>query len=285
MSELSLGQVVRMLLARWVRVAVTGLLGGAIFVAIALVSDKVYESDVVLLPKESSPSSALTSQLGQLGGIAGLMGLNLGGSKIRDESVAVLRSRAFVSEFIRRNDLLPQLTRASATPFRSYAGKNMDLVDAVEYFESKVRTIYDDKKLGTVRITIRWRDPIIAAKLANNMAIQLNKEVREQTIRESTNNIEYLRSELQKSQLVALSQSIGSLLEGEIKRLMVARGSEEYAFRIIDPAQPASRPEWPRPVLMGVLGTLIGGVLALLSLVMPSVVSNWEEQNMKEQST
>lgn len=281
MNEVSLGQVVRILLAGWVRITIAGLVGVAVFVAVALASDKIYESDVVLFPKDSSPTSGLTSQLGQLGGIAGLIGLNVGGSKVRDESLAVLRSRAFVSEFIKRNDLLPQLSRASAVPFRPYRGKNMDLVDAIEYFESKVRTIYDDKKLGTVRITIRWRDPVIAANLANSMATDLNRDVREQAIRESTSNVEYLRSQLEKSQLVSLSQSIGTLLEGEIKRLMIARGSEEYAFRILDPAQPATRPEWPRPVFMGVLGGLIGGVLAFLSLILPSIVRS-EERNMTE---
>lgn len=253
-------------------------------VALALASDKIYESDVVLFPKESSPASGLTSQLGQLGGIAGLIGLNVGNSRVRDESLAVLRSRVFVSEFIKRNDLLPQLTRASAMPFRPYTGKNMDLLDAVEFFESKVRTVYDDKKLGIIRITIRWRDPVIAANLANDMAINLNREVREQAIRESSSNLEYLRSELEKSQLVSLSQSIGTLLEGEIKRLMIARGSEDYAFRILDPAQPAVRPEWPRPVFMGVLGVLIGGMLAFLSLILPSVMRS-EGRNMTDKQS
>ena len=107
MNEVSLGQVVRILLAGWVRITIAGLVGVAVFVAVALASDKIYESDVVLFPKDSSPTSGLTSQLGQLGGIAGLIGLNVGGSKVRDESLAVLRSRAFVSEFIKRNDLLP----------------------------------------------------------------------------------------------------------------------------------------------------------------------------------
>lgn len=285
MNDLSLGQVARILRSGWIRMTVAGLVGGAVCVTVALASDKIYESEVVLLPKESSSSSGLASQLGHLGGVAGLMGLNLDSFRVRDESVAVLRSRAFVSEFIRRNALLPQLTEASATPFRSRAGKTMDMRDAVEYFESRVRTLYDDKKLGTVRITIRWQDPVIAARLANVMASQLNKDVREHAIRDSTRNIEYLRSELEKSQLLSLSQSIGTLLEGEIKRLMIARGSEEYAFRVLDPALPATRPVWPRPVFLGVMGVLLGSVLAFLSLILPSIVRMGDGRDVREHST
>ena len=245
MNDLSLGEVARVARSGWRRITIASLVGAAICVVVALVSNKVYESEVVLFPKESSPSSGLTSQLGQLSGIAGLMGLNLDGSRVRDESLAVLRSRAFVADFIRRNSLVPQLTAARAMPFWPRARKTMDMVDAVEYFEAKVRIIYDDKKLGIVRITIRWPEPAAAASLANSMASQLNKEVREQAIQESTRNVEYLRTELEKSQLVALSQSISTLLEGEMKRLMIARGREDYAFRVLDPAQPAIRPVGP----------------------------------------
>lgn len=285
MNDLSLAEVARVARSQWRRITVASLVGGAICVAVALASDKVYESEVVLFPKESSPSSGLTSQIGQLGGIAGLMGLNLDGSRVRDESLAVLRSRAFVAEFIRRNTLLPQLTAARAMPLWPSARKPMPMVDAVEYFESKVRTVYDDKKQGIVRITIRWPEPAMAASLANSMASQLNKEVREQAIQESTRNVEYLRSELEKSQLVALSQSISTLLEGEMKRLMIARGREDYAFRVLDPAQTAVRPVWPRPVFLGVLGVLLGAVLALLSVLWPAVVRMAAGRDSNEPST
>jgi uncharacterized protein involved in exopolysaccharide biosynthesis len=277
MKDMSLNQMVSLLLAGWVRVTLVAIVTGAIFAGVALMSNRVYESSVVLFPQESSNSSGLMSQLGQLGGIAGLMGLNVGGSKIRDESIAVLRSRAFVSEFIRRNDLIPQLSQAKALPFMSSA-RQMKMQDAVDYFEGDIRTIFDDKKLGIVKITIRWQDADLAANLANDMARQLNMEVRTQVITEASNNIAYLRSELEKSQLVPLSQAIGSLLESELKRLMVARGGEEYAFRILDPASPATRPVWPRPVFMAALGIVFGGMLAFLSLILPRVLKSWSEE-------
>jgi uncharacterized protein involved in exopolysaccharide biosynthesis len=285
MNDLSLREVARAVWSGWRRITVAGLLGGAICVVVSLASNKVYESEVVLFPKEFSPSSGLTSQLGQIGGLAGLMGLNLGGSGVRDESLAVLRSRVFVSDFIQQNALLPQLAEASAMRLWPFPPKTMRMRDGVDYFESKVRTVYDDKQLGVVRITIRWPEPVAAAALANRMASQLNNKVREEAIRESTRNVEYLRAELDKSQLVSLSQSMSSLLEGEMQRLMVARGREDYAFRILDPAEPATRPAWPRPVFLGVLGLLLGAVLGLLSLLLPSIVRGAEGRGITEQPT
>ena len=239
----------------------------------------------MLLPRGSLGWSGLTSQLGQLSGIAGLMGLNLDGSRVRDESLAVLRSRAFVADFIRRNSLVPQLTAARAMPFWPRARKTMDMVDAVEYFEAKVRIIYDDKKLGIVRITIRWPEPAAAASLANSMASRAEQGgSRTGHPRIDERNVEYLRTELEKSQLVALSQSISTLLEGEMKRLMIARGREDYAFRVLDPAQPAIRPVWPRPVFLGVLGLLLGAVLGLVSLLWPAIVRLGAARDSTEQS-
>jgi uncharacterized protein involved in exopolysaccharide biosynthesis len=285
MNDLSLREVTRLVWSGWLRISLAGLLGGAICVVISLASKKVYESEVVLFPKEFPPSSGLTSQLGQLGGIAGLMGLNLGGSGVRDEALAVLRSRIFISDFIQDNALLPQIADASVMPLWLFPPRAMRLTDAVDYFESKVRTVYDDKQLGVVRITIRWPEPYAAAEIANRMASELNKKVREEAIRESTQNVEYLRSELEKAQLVSLSQSISSLLEGEMQRLMVARGREDYAFRILDPAEPATRPVWPRPVFLGALGVLLGAALGLLSLLWPSIVLAGEARSNTEQST
>ena len=46
--------------------------------------------------------------------------------------------------------------------------------------------------------------------------------------------------------VVSLQQSIGRVLESEMQRLMLARGNEEFSFRIIDPAKPPKLPSEPK---------------------------------------
>jgi uncharacterized protein involved in exopolysaccharide biosynthesis len=63
---------------------------------------------------------------------------------------------------------------------------------------------------------------------------------------------------------VTLQQSIGRLLESELQKLMLARGNEEFAFRVIDAASPPKERVRPKRALIAVVGTMLGGMLAVL---------------------
>jgi LPS O-antigen subunit length determinant protein (WzzB/FepE family) len=45
---------------------------------------------------------------------------------------------------------------------------------------------------------------------------------------------------------------------------MLARGTQEFAFRIIDPAEPPNKRARPKRVLVVIIGTLAGGVISLI---------------------
>jgi uncharacterized protein involved in exopolysaccharide biosynthesis len=88
--------------------------------------------------------------------------------------------------------------------------------------------------------------------------------MRARALGEAEANVAFLQAELESTNVVTLQQSIGRLLETEMQKLMLARGSEEYAFRVIDPAQIAKEPDKPNRALVIALGFLAGGLLALL---------------------
>jgi uncharacterized protein involved in exopolysaccharide biosynthesis len=268
LADMTLAQSLKIVRNGWYWIALAILCGALAFAAFGLLSRKVYEADVVLLPKDNTQSSQIASQLGSLGGLAGLVGIGSASSKTRDEALAVLRSRAFAARFIERQGIESELAEASAPFYSRSRQKKPNLSELARFFAAKVLVIYDDKKLGTLRITLRWHDPAKSAEWANNIAQQLNADVRERVLDEGAANVEYLKSELAKSQIVTLSQSIGALLEGEIRRQMIARGSADYAFRVIDPAQVPTRPVWPRPMLLAVLGAAIGAVFSFLILLL-----------------
>ncbi|MEI2420246.1 hypothetical protein V6O07_08225, partial [Arthrospira platensis SPKY2] len=83
---------------------------------------------------------------------------------------------------------------------------------------------------------VEWTDADTAAAWATALVRRLNASLRNQAIQESETNIEFLRSELSQTNLVTLQQSIGRLLDSELQKLMLARGNEEFAVKVLDPA-------------------------------------------------
>jgi uncharacterized protein involved in exopolysaccharide biosynthesis len=87
--------------------------------------------------------------------------------------------------------------------------------------------------------------------------------LREQALQDAEANVEYLRQELAETNVVALQQAMSGLLESELQKLMLARGNEEFAFRIIDDAEPPKESVRPRKALVVILVTMLGGLSGL----------------------
>ena len=247
---------------RWLIIAITALfaIGG---VSYALLAQEWWRADVVLAPaeKKSAPGS-----LGQLGGLASLAGLNLnvGGNQ---EPLAVLRSKGFARDFITEQDLMPALLK----DVKSTDGKPLDLRDALREFE-KVRSVSDDKKTGLVTLGVRWKDPETAASWANALVKRLNERLRAEALAESQRNVDFLQKEMASTSVVSLQQSMGRVLEGEMQKLMLARGNEEFAFKVIDPATPPKQRDAPKRALIAIVATLAGGFLGLLAVFLRKAI-------------
>ena len=64
--------------------------------------------------------------------------------------------------------------------------------------------------------------------------------------------------------------SISALLENEIKKIMLARGSAEYAFKIIDAATVPERPASPNPIVWAMVGSIAGILLSSMLVLATS---------------
>jgi len=142
-----------------------------------------------------------------------------------------------------------------------------DIRDGIRRFDRGIRTVQENVATGLVRVSINWRDGEIAAIWANSMIDRLNEHLRQRALTEATKNIEYLQAELVKTNVVTLQQSIGSLLERELQKLMLARGSDEFVFRVIDRARVPKDRSHPRRTLITILGFSIGFIFAVISML------------------
>jgi uncharacterized protein involved in exopolysaccharide biosynthesis len=218
--------------------------------------------------------SSLGGNLGALGGIAALAGFKIGSDGGQtEESLAVLRSQQFNEAFIRENGLLPILY---ASRWDEVAGKwkgdpedKPTLAMAYRRFNREIRTVFQDKKTGLVTLQVDWKDRRIAAKWANELVSRLNSEMRRRAITDADASMKYLESELASTSTVETRLAINRLMEGQINARMVANVTNEYVFRVVDPAMVPDRNDVVRPrrVLLAALGIMCGGLAGVFAIL------------------
>jgi uncharacterized protein involved in exopolysaccharide biosynthesis len=67
---------------------------------------------------------------------------------------------------------------------------------------------------------------------------------------------------------VVARQAIFSLLETEINKAMLARGNEEYAFKVLDPAFAPEKPSSLHPAIWTAIGVAGGLFLSLVAVLL-----------------
>jgi uncharacterized protein involved in exopolysaccharide biosynthesis len=229
-----------------------------------------FRSTVLAAPTTESSASGLASLASQFAGMAALAGVNVSGSTRTAEAVATLRSRAFTEAFIRERGLMPILF---ADAWDASAGRWRDETavptawHAYQAFDG-LRSVEEDLQTGLISIQVEWSDPDLAAQWANGLVADVNRNLRNRAISESRQNLEYLRSELQKNSQVPLQSTIFSLIEAEMRNAMLSNVKQEYAFRVIDPAVVAQKRSWPNRAVFAVLGLFLGGVAGICAAFM-----------------
>jgi uncharacterized protein involved in exopolysaccharide biosynthesis len=265
-----------------------GLLAGGLVV---LFATPVYRVETVLAPVSNESTQGLDASLGQLGGLAQLAGLDLGQSGNIWIGHATLESRAFIEDFVRDADLLPELfwrdwDEEEGEWTVSDPEDIPSLWDAYELFSENVLQLNWNNTTQLLTLTIEWRDPGTATEWANTLVERVNRRLSQRAITEAEKSVEYLNAELEKTSVLGLRQAIFNLIESEISSIMTANVNEEYAFRVIDPAAPPDADDyvWPRPILTILTGFAFGICLAL-AIALVGIFWSTEANDTKSQAS
>src|ERR1700744_3874228 len=173
---------------------------------------------------------------------------------------------ALTERYIEKNGLLQIIYRKDWDDAKQAwidPNKHPTLWKANQYFKKSLRTVSTDLKTGIITLTIKWKDAALAADWANGLVNMTNEYMRNKAIEESERNIAYLTAEASKTNIVEARQAIYTILQGEINKSMLARGSSEYAFKIIDPARMAEKQSSPIKSLWIIIGLFSGAFLAI----------------------
>ena len=124
--------------------------------------------------------------------------------------------------------------------------------------------VTEDNETGFVTVSIEHISPLIAYEWVTWLVDDLNREMMLEATAEAQQSIDYLTDQLEKTQVVALEQVFYTLIEEQMKTIMLASSRNEYLFKTIDPAIVSERKSGPNRALICVLGTLLGGMLSVL---------------------
>ena len=272
---------------KWLISAVTGL-AAATSVIVALSLPNIYTATALLAPAESS-GGGLSGLMKQYGGLASLAGVSLPGGEEGSRAqlgMQLMKSRAFIGDFVERRDMLPELMAVE-----SWDAGSGDIVFDAEVYDAASKTwvrdveppksvkpsaqeahkafaevlgVSEDKQTGYVTVSIDHESPVVAAKWVNWLIEDVNAAVKAQDVSEAEKSIEYLKQQVANTSLADLQAMFFEPTQSQTETVMLAEVRPEYVFKTIDPAVVPEEKSKPSRALICVLGTLLGGMLGVV---------------------
>jgi len=276
-------------------VAITGLFAvAAVVYALSIANE--YKASIVIAPAQQE-GGGLSGALGQLGGLASLAGVSLGGGGGSEAAVAqeIMQSWGFVEQFIVNNELEVEVFAAEGWNKTSNVltidsdlydkDSNKWLIDedgqlraptSWELYEafSKRLSVSEDKKSGLTSVSIEYFSPIVAKNWVDLYVAAINEHMRQRKLSQVNSNIEYLQAQIEKTSIAEMREVFYQIIEEQVKNKMLAEASPEYAFVTVSPSMVPEEKSKPKRALMCILGTLLGGMLSVLYVLVRHYASN-----------
>ena len=269
---------------KWLISVVTGV-AAVLSVAFALSLPNIYVSESILAPRGGEDLGSSLSR--NYGGLAALAGVSLpsgsgGGVEIAKQAIF---SSSFVEKYL-MDDILVELMAVE-----SWDAGNDQLVIDVEVYDiekekwvrdvsfplapkphiDEVMQVYkdqvsvsEDKQTGIITLRTEHLSPRVAQRWNQLIVQEINNFQRQQKIQKADSAIEYLTKQRESNQLIKMDEIFSSLIEEQIKERMLASVYDNYLFDVIqEPTLPILKSK-PSRSLICVLGTLLGGMLGLV---------------------
>ena len=131
-------------------------------------------------------------------------------------------------------------------------------------FSKEFLSVTEDKTTGFVTVAVTHYSPTVARNWVTLIVKGVNEAVRARDVEEAEKSIAFLNQQRLKTNLVSLTEVFAELIEQQTKTVMLANASDEYVFQVIEPPVAPELKSEPKRALICVLGTLLGGMLAVV---------------------
>lgn len=252
-SEATLAELGRWLAMHWWRMAICMVICGVATFLVVRQMPLQYTASATIIPAGGNHGDPAS---GTIAGLASLAGISAPGRMDQSEiGLALLESRAFLDGFIAERRLLDELLEEETPQGTPTAAQR-------ERAFKRFTNLLDVKRgIGTdqlIRIQITSPDPVQAASWVNGLVERVNAELRRRAIASAQQRKAFLETELVRNQNVELRLAIADMIANELKTLMTSRQPQGFAFEVLDPAIPPTKPSGPRFVVLTAAGALFG---------------------------
>ena len=269
---------------KWLISAVTGF-AALISIAYALFLPNIYVSESILAPRGAENLGSSLAR--NYGGLAALAGVSLPSGA--DGAVEIAKQAIFSSSFVETylmEDILIELMAVE-----SWDSANDQLVidaevydieqnrwvrdvsfplapkphidEAMQIYKNQV-SVSEDKQSGIITLRTEHLSPRVAQRWNQLIIREINNFQRQQKIQKADSAIEFLTKQRESNQLIKMDEIFSGLIEEQIKEKMLASVYDNYLFDVIqEPPLPILKSK-PSRALICVLGTLLGGMLGLV---------------------
>ena len=247
-----------------------------------------YKATALLAPAQAD-GGGLSGALGQLGGLASLAGVSLGGGEGGEAQIAqeIMKSWSYIESFIADNNIAVEVYAAEGwnklsntlvidddlydTAQNSWliedddTGENRSPTswELFEEFQKKL-SVSEDKKSGLVSVSVEYYSPQIAKQWVDMYVESINRFMQQRQVDKVTKNITYLQEQIEKTSIAEMQEVFYTIIEEQTKNKMLAEASPEYVFVAVSPSMVPEQKSQPKRALICILGTLLGGMLSVL---------------------
>lgn len=213
-EEFNLSDYIRILWRRKIMLVVLCILSVVITMVVSLLLPKYYKSEAMIL--------AIAPETGGLGAVlsaspfAGSLTGSLGGlSSPADKVLVFLKSRTITQMVVKRFDLL-RVFNESKWDAAKGAWKNPAkpplMEDAVRKLGKKVASFRKSRE-GTITITVEWKDPHLAAQIANYYVAALAEFMKDKSVNTTVQIVDFaVPAERKSSPRTALNMAMAGML-------------------------------------------------------------------------
>lgn len=289
-DEIDFGEIFCALWAgKWLIGAIT--FGVTVIAVIgALMLPNIYRAEALLAPNDQNGAGALFALASRYGGLASLTGINVGGGAADKTAfgLEILKSRKFIFEFVERHEILVPLMAAKGWDsetgeleidpgaynvatgewVRSVPQANNSVPSRQEAYGAfrGVLSVSQDKQSGFVTVAVEHYSPAIAKQWVDWLVEDINSAIMRQDVTQAEQAIEYLNKQIEVTSIADLQKVFFGLIEEQTKTVMLAKVTDEYLLKTLDPAVVPEKRSKPNRRLIVIIGVMLGVFLGMVAV-------------------